>query len=91
MTLFADQLGIAEPDPRIYDHLLQLIGRSANEVVHVGDSLVNEVDAAGRVGIGTVWLNRFDEQPSQSLLQPRATIRTLAELPAVMHNWPEAG
>ena len=87
ITLFADQLRIAKPDPRIYAQLLDAIGHPGAEVVHVGDSLVNDVEAAARAGLATVWLNRFGQAPTAVRIQPDATIQTLSELPALMENW----
>lgn len=40
-VVISGAIGICKPDPRIYQHLLEQIGRPANECVFIDDSLAN--------------------------------------------------
>jgi putative hydrolase of the HAD superfamily len=67
-------VGVAKPDPRIFEEALVRAGCDAREAVHVGDSPANDVEGARGAGI-------------RSLLLARAgggDIRSLAELPALL-------
>jgi len=44
------QLGIAKPDPAIYEHALKQLGTSAGETLFIDDKLVN-VEAARDLGM----------------------------------------
>jgi len=56
-VILAQDCGIAKPDPRIFELALNKCGRSAAQVVHVGDSLESDVQGANGCGIRSVWLN----------------------------------
>lgn len=49
-----------KPEPRIFQHALELTGWSADHVLHVGDSLHSDVGGAHRAGIKAAWVNRAD-------------------------------
>ncbi len=69
--------GIAKPDPRIFQEALKKTGVKAEEAVHVGDSLEDDVRGATLAGIKAVWLDRSgrhqnltqDHQNSVSVIQ----------------------
>jgi FMN hydrolase / 5-amino-6-(5-phospho-D-ribitylamino)uracil phosphatase len=54
----AAQFGIAKPDPDIYRQLLTAIKCPTHQIVHIGDSLTMDVEAAQKAGIASVWLDR---------------------------------
>ena len=56
-AVLAQDCGLTKPDPRIFDLALSKCGRSAAQVVHVGDSLESDVQGANGCGIRSVWLN----------------------------------
>jgi HAD superfamily hydrolase (TIGR01509 family) len=70
--------GAAKPDARIFEAALARAGCTPAEVVHVGDSLRNDVEGAAAVGIRAVLLDRSGTG------DPPATIGSLAELPALL-------
>lgn len=57
-VVFSQEHGVEKPDPRIFQITLQRAGCAAEELLHVGDSLENDVEGASSVGIRSVWLNR---------------------------------
>ncbi len=84
-TVFAHDHGVEKPDRRFYELVLAAAGVSAGEVVHVGDSLINDVGGAQSAGIRAVWLNR-QRLPLSSPPWPDAEITSLSELPSVLHK-----
>ena len=56
--VFSQDHGIEKPDPRIFHIAMQEAGCSKEQLLHVGDSLVNDIGGAISVGMKCVWLNR---------------------------------
>lgn len=78
-VLFSEECGFAKPDPRIYREALRRGGCTPGEAIHVGDSLINDVQGAQGAGIYAVWLNRRGIA-NDTTIQPDATISNLHEL-----------
>jgi putative hydrolase of the HAD superfamily len=57
------RLGVAKPDPEIFEAALAQAGAEAAATVHVGDQPVNDVAAAQAVGITPVLIDRFARHP----------------------------
>ena len=53
------KLGVAKPDPEIFQVALKEAGAEPEATVHVGDQPVNDVAAARAVGITPVLIDRF--------------------------------
>ncbi|NEW07793.1 HAD family hydrolase [Paenibacillus sp. SYP-B3998] len=72
-------VGIAKPDPRIYQLALDYFNVKAEEALFVGDSW--EADVAGpiRVGMKAIWLNKYGKPPKDDV-EPLATVTRLHEL-----------
>jgi putative hydrolase of the HAD superfamily len=50
--VFSNEFGYAKPDPRIFSHMLELLGAvSPNEALHVGDVEALDIDGAHRAGM----------------------------------------
>ncbi|OOC53637.1 MULTISPECIES: HAD family hydrolase [Nocardiopsis] len=54
----AADCGLFKPDPRIYAHTARLLALPTASVLHVGDHPEEDVAAAGRAGMRTVYLDR---------------------------------
>lgn len=54
----SEAVGVAKPDPRIFEVTLEELALSASDVVMLGDSLTSDIAGAVGVGIPCVWLNR---------------------------------
>ncbi len=75
--------GIEKPHPRLFQIVLGQIGCEPDELVHVGDSLENDVTGALNVGADAVWLNRNGTEPDEEL-GGVPEIRSLWELVAIL-------
>ena len=50
--------GAAKPNPKIFEEALKLAHVRAEEAVHIGDSLEDDVRGAHLAGIKSIWLDR---------------------------------
>lgn len=53
-------LGMAKPDPRIFEHALSLLGVEARDAWHVGDDPTADALGARRAGMRAVLLDPYD-------------------------------
>ena len=77
------ELGIAKPDPAIFEWALQKADCSPQNAVMVGDRMDNDMAPANRLGIHTVRLKRglgAYHEPQSDNEMPEYTISMLAEL-----------
>jgi len=74
--------GAAKPDPKIFQEALKQANVRADEAVHVGDSLEDDVRGAHLAGIKAIWLDRSNRH--KTLTQDHqdfvTVIRDLREL-----------
>ena len=73
------ELGVAKPSPAIFGAALERAGVAAGDTVMVGDSVEDDVKGALACGMGAVLLDRAGRYDL-----PLPTIRTLADLPALL-------
>jgi putative hydrolase of the HAD superfamily len=71
--------GEPKPGAAVFREALRLAGVGPGEALHVGDSLVNDVEGARAAGVRAVLLARDGEPPAGV-----PAIRSLAELPSVL-------
>lgn|SRR5690554_3029983 len=79
----ADGVGSAKPHPGMFEKALEHTGLRPEQVVHIGDHPINDVQAAREVGMWTVWVNL----PGQLWPQPAKadeTVNCLSAIPAVV-------
>lgn len=57
-VVFSHEVQIRKPDRRIFEITALKAGCSMSELLHVGDSLENDVMGANEAGAVSVWLNR---------------------------------
>ena len=81
--VFSQDFGIAKPDRRIFEFTLEKAGCSHNELVHVGDSLTDDLCGAQNAGIKAIWLNR-DKEENETCVKPDHEISDLNQLPEVL-------
>ena len=79
VVLAQEHGGITKPDPRLFEIAIAQAGCAAQELLHVGDSLREDVAGAKAVGVQSAWLDR-DGRENDSGIQPEFEIRSLIEL-----------
>lgn len=75
--------GKGKPDPSIFQHALDLVGLTADDVLMVGDNLMTDILGASKVGMKSVWINRENKAASDEV-KPTYTIENLRELLAIV-------
>ncbi|CAN5666662.1 hypothetical protein BH11ARM2_BH11ARM2_00390 [soil metagenome] len=75
--------GVEKPDPRVFAIALDRLGLAPEEVVHVGDHLVDDIQGAASAGIRAVHLDRNG--------CTKGSIRSLKELPVLLRGEFDAG
>ena len=74
------ELGIAKPDPRIFDHALRAIGAKREGAVMIGDSLTRDVAGARGAGLRSIWVDRGDVTPTPEDAVPDARVTALSQI-----------
>lgn len=82
-VLLSTDVGVAKPDPAIYRLAGCRVGYPSEELVMVGDSQVDDIDAATAAGWRAVRLDR-DSRTTESATTDSPVIGSLTELPAIL-------
>lgn len=82
-TVFGQDCGVLKPDPQIFHIALRHAACSADQMLHIGDSLESDVAGAQSAGIHAVWLNRSNHENRTDTV-PNAEISSLAQLPNIL-------
>jgi putative hydrolase of the HAD superfamily len=67
----SEEVGFAKPHPAIFHAALERLSCASHEVVMVGDNWENDIVGASRVGIRSIWLNRYAEPHLDETLAPQ--------------------
>jgi putative hydrolase of the HAD superfamily len=71
--------GVRKPDAGIFENALKLAGTAPDQALHVGDSLVEDVEGAREVGLRAVLIRRGGE-PGPPGVETIASLSELSEL-----------
>ena len=82
-VVFSQDHGIEKPDPRIFQIALQEAGCYKEQLLHVGDSLVNDIGGAMSAGIVCVWINRSEKANSVGIM-PDFEVSSLWQLLSIV-------
>ena len=75
----SEDVGAYKPARAMFQQALVAIGRHADEVVHVGDSLTADVAGAHAAGLAAIWVNR-KRRPVPAGLTAVGVVESLAGL-----------
>ena len=75
----AHEVGVAKPDPKIYQAATSYLGLDADQVLHVGDDAHTDAWGAREAGLHTVWINPQEHPWTHGSPKP-LTIKHLSEL-----------
>ena len=82
-VVFSQDVQVEKPAPKIFEITAQRAGCEFSQLMHVGDSLANDVAGAKNVGAQAVWLNREGTQNNTDI-EPDFEISYLTEIPAIL-------
>jgi putative hydrolase of the HAD superfamily len=80
VVLTSDGLGVAKPDPYVFELACSRLGVPPQAAVYVGDQLEADARAATDAGLRGVWLNRGGEPVPPGV----EAISSLADLPSLL-------
>jgi putative hydrolase of the HAD superfamily len=80
----AAQAGQQKPHPDVFEKLLQQQGLRPDEMIHIGDDPVSDIQGAQQLNIRAIWLNRNNNLWPEDLNPPFLEICQLNELPAIL-------
>jgi putative hydrolase of the HAD superfamily len=58
-VIISDEVGVAKPNARIFEHALAALDVAPGEAMHVGDNLAADARGARDAGMCGVWLDRY--------------------------------
>ena len=79
-VLSSEEARCYKPLPGLFIEMLQRIGARPEECLYVGDRQLEDVQGAGSVGMGTVWINRRGARMDSGLPAPDHQVSSLLEL-----------
>ena len=82
-VVFSQDVQIEKPDRRIFEITAKRAGCELAQMLHVGDSLENDVAGARNAGVHSVWLNREGE-PNETEIRPDYEVAALTEIPEIL-------
>ena len=82
-NLSAAQVGALKPAKIVFETALEIAKVRPHEAVHIGDHLVDDIDAANAVGMQTIWVN-YDR--SLQTNSASATVDKFASVPVVLRE-----
>ena len=82
-VVFSQDVQIEKPDRRIFEITAQRAGCELAQMLHVGDSLENDVAGARNAGAHSVWLNR-EGVPNDTETRPDHEVASLTEIPKIL-------
>ena len=80
LVVVSEEVGVAKPDPRIFQIALEQLALRPDQALYVGDSLEFDLPGAAAVGMPFIWMNPRQEMLPAGLARPLATIERLTEL-----------
>ncbi len=84
--IFADEVGVAKPDPRIFQLAMERVPCGPREFLFVGDSVEYDVAGAVNAGVRSVWLNSQGKPYPDGAARPDFEIADLAELVEIVER-----
>ncbi len=85
-VVMAEDYPYKKPDPRLFNAMLSMAGISPDKLIHVGDSLEDDIAGANTIGATSVWFNPLYHQNSSSVL-PDHSIACMRELPSLVAGY----
>ncbi|PKB79898.1 MAG: hypothetical protein BZY88_10950 [SAR202 cluster bacterium Io17-Chloro-G9] len=86
--LSSEEAQVYKPRPELFQEMLRRLKVSPQEAVYVGDKQLEDVQGAKEVGMGAVWINRYNTAADPKLPQPDYKINSLSQLPSLLAGEP---
>ena len=80
----AQQVGSYKPAEKHWLEFFKRYGAEKNETIHVAGSIYHDIIPAKKLGLKTVWINRYGDNPSNEKIRPSWTVSSLSDVPALL-------
>ena len=77
---FSDEVLLAKPSKEIFLKTTSSLDVVPEEVIHVGDHLMNDVVGAQRVGMKTIWIETYEDRRQEVEASPDVTVPSLGDV-----------
>jgi FMN hydrolase / 5-amino-6-(5-phospho-D-ribitylamino)uracil phosphatase len=84
--LISESVRAYKPHRLVFERALERLGLAPREVLHVGDSDVDDVKGAKEAGLRVAWVNRDGRARRPDVPAPDFEIRDLRQLPPLLRN-----
>ncbi|MEM5529227.1 HAD-IA family hydrolase [Gammaproteobacteria bacterium AS21] len=81
----AHDAGVEKPNPIIYQLMLEHTELKAEQIIHIGDNPIADVQGAQELGMSTIWVNVIPQVWSHPF-QADQQVDCLSELPKAVEN-----
>lgn len=78
-VIVSGEVGVAKPDPAVFELALDVLDVPADHAWHVGDNVLTDVAGARAAGLTAVWLNRDGATPPEGAEKPHLVVSSLTE------------
>ncbi|MBJ7538242.1 pyrimidine 5'-nucleotidase [Marinomonas transparens] len=79
-VVISEQVGVAKPHPKIFDHALDKMGSpDKSQVLMVGDTLESDILGGINFGLDTCWLNHHNQSHPENIT-PTHQVSSLTDL-----------
>jgi putative hydrolase of the HAD superfamily len=86
LLVVSEEVGVAKPDPAIFQIAMERLDALPHETLFVGDSIEFDMRGALAAGLPFVWMNPRGEALTPDLPPPLAEIRRLHELVGLLSS-----
>jgi len=76
-----------KPDAGFFHYAMQRLGRKPDELYMIGDSQIDDILGAGKLGINTVWVNRNRELLKEGINPPDFEVDVLSKIPYIFRPY----
>ena len=86
-VVISSDVKACKPNPIIFKELIRQFQVPAEQIVHVGDRLLDDVAGAAALGMRTIWIQRDPDAllPAEAV-QPGRVVKRLDEVPAAVRS-----
>ncbi len=86
-VFISDQVGIAKPNPKLYQFALREMGLLPGETMYVGDNLAHDITPPRTIGMHTAWINRSAKEGQDlEAAAPEFVVQDFRELATILRD-----
>ncbi|BFM49399.1 HAD-IA family hydrolase [Marinomonas sp. THO17] len=84
----AEHLGVAKPEPQLFLHAAKQADVTPEQVIHIGDHPIDDVQGAANAGARSIWFNRHGARrwAEDWGTSSHAEVHSLLELPSAIQS-----